>query len=34
MAAHAVELNYDDARTIVGDYNRQGAAGLRNHRKG
>ncbi|MEM6717558.1 MAG: winged helix-turn-helix domain-containing protein [Cyanobacteria bacterium P01_C01_bin.147] len=32
-AARAVGLNYDYARTIVGDYNLDGAAGLRNRRK-
>lgn len=32
-AAKAVGLNYDYAREIVRDYNREGAAGLRNRRK-
>ena len=32
-AARAIGLNYDYARTIVADYNRDGAAGVRNRRK-
>ena len=32
-AARAIVLNYDYARTIVADYNRDGAAGVRNRRQ-
>ena len=32
-AARVVGLNYDYARTIVSDYNREGAAGLRHRRQ-